>query len=142
MKSTHVFFADSIGVPNKEIDAACQETKELLQEKFAKAKNIGPITVTSGRNDFALNFKGTWDEWTKSIARRKDSITLEREYDLIVVTSKFVGKATSMIIAEAVLVGMPIFLLQDGAFSRITQVRTDDPEDWQGGFALHPGDYP
>ena len=142
MKSHHVFFAHAVGAPSQEISASCGALKNLLSEKFARAGKEGKVAITSGKDDFALNFKGSWDDWTKSIARRKDSITLEREYDLIIVVSRFVGKATSMIIAEAVLVGMPVFLWQDGALSRITQVRTDDPEDWQGGFALHPGDSP
>ena len=145
MSTIRVFYAHAAADDSKVIDKTSKEIREAMRERYTKkqAKKRGEpekglrLSIIPGRDDFKINFKGDWGQWTNSIVARKDAITLEPYYHLIVLTSEYVGKATAQIVDAAAVAGRPVFLLHDGSFVRITQVRLDDPEDWQGGFSLH-----
>lgn len=133
-----VFYAHPASEKPKEIEETKQEIKEVIIKKWTdwgKGTDLA-CGVTAGRDDFNRYFQGNWSEWAESVSKRRNATTGKRLFDMIIVPSEWVGKATAQMIDAAVVVGMPVFLFQEGTVQRITQVRAGDPEDWQTGFQL------
>lgn len=136
-----VFYAHSASEKPEEIEKTKKGIKEIVAQKWVDWKREEPGTrlacgVTAGRDDFNRYFKGDWSEWAESISKRRNATTGKRMFDMIIVPNEWVGRATAQMINAAVVIGMPVFLFQDGSLQRITQVRAGDPEDWQAGFQL------
>lgn len=129
-----VFYAHSSSESEEETKSQCQKIKELIVKRGESKGRELSVSIVPGRADFRANCRGDWDAWAKGIISRDHAITREPFYDLIIVPSKYVGRATAQIVDRAVRVGRPVFLLDDGPLQRITQVYPYDPDDWQGGY--------
>ena len=140
MRTIHLFYAHPSSVDPHVLAQESQEIREKLVEKSKAAGKDIRVRITTGRDDFLENARGDWQAWTHGICRRRHSITQERLFDMVVIPSKFVGRATASIIDGAVKAGIPVMLFSSeegpewGHFQRITQVYPFDPDDWQGGF--------
>ena len=94
------------------------------------------MSVLPGRDDFRIHNRGDWDVWAKSIVKREHAMTRKPFYDMIIIPSQSVGRATATIVGHAVKAGRPVFLFTDeggewGRLQRITQVYPYDVDDWQ-----------
>tara|TARA_Y100000034_G_scaffold52694_1_gene64680 strand:- start:120 stop:602 length:483 start_codon:yes stop_codon:yes gene_type:complete len=136
MNRIRVFFGHPAGLSSDGIDAASKELRGLLRARAEKTGRSLKISVVPGRDDHKLNFTGDWDAWAKAVISRKDSITLQRHYDIIVVPSETVGRATAQIVEAALTVGRPVILFDEGTLKKVVGIHQHDPEDWQGGFTL------
>lgn len=92
--------------------------------------------VVFGRDDFVaqIAIDGTFDCWARGVPLRRDSYTQEPVYGAIVTPVEQVGKATAMIVSEALRIGMPVYLLEP--WRRATAVEQVDPESYVGGWRV------
>ena len=134
-----VFFAHSANSPIEDIQASAQKIKGLFLEKGATSGRDLSVSIVLGRDDFRVNCRGDWDVWAKSITKREHAMTRKPYYDVIVIPTQYVGRATAQIVGHAVKAGRPVFLYSDrdpewGPLQRITHVYPYDTDDWQGGY--------
>ena len=144
-KKITVFYAHSSYDTAERIDEGCKDIKGLLRARGERAGKDLRVTIVPGRDDFKVHHKGGWDSWAKSVVTREHSITRKPYYDMIVIPTPFVGRATAQIVGSAIRAGRPVFLLcQHGErgdapeIQRITQVYPYDEEDWAGGYRCDP----
>ena len=133
-----VFYAHPSGEDGKTIAKQGIKIREIIRAKGERAGKDLKVSVISGRDDFRIHCRGDWNVWAKSIVKREHAITRKPYYDLIVVPSTTVGRATAQVVDLAVRAGRPVFFLSDEKLERITQVYAFDAEDWQGGFRCEP----
>jgi len=138
-KQIRVFFAHSSGCSVDETRATAREIKKLFLEKGAASGKDLQVSIISGRDDFRANCRGDWDVWAKSITQREHAMTRKPFYDIIVIPTQYVGRATAQIVGHAVKAGRPVFLYSEkgsewGALQRVTHVYPYDIDDWQGGY--------
>lgn len=143
MSRVTVFYAHSSGDDAKAIAHGCKELRELIRAKGERAGKDLKVSVVPGRDDFRIHCRGDWDVWAKSIVKREHAMTRKAFYDMIIIPSQCVGRATAAIVGHAVKVGRPVFLFTDeggewGRLQRITQVYPYDVDDWQGGYRCDP----
>jgi hypothetical protein len=140
-----IFYAHSSFDSIDRVEEACKRIRAIFRAKGERAGKEMKISIVPGRDDFRIHHRGDWGAWTKGVVKREHSITRKPYYDMIVIPTPFVGRATSQIVGAAIRFGRPVFLLcehaeKEGAPSiqRITQVYAYDEEDWQGGFRCDP----
>lgn len=140
-----IFYAHPSLDTEDRIEEACKRIKEILRAKGERAGKDLKITIVPGRDDFRVHHRGDWTSWAKSVARREHSITRKPYYDMIVIPTPYVGRATAQIVGMAIRVGRPVFLLCENSeketvptIQRITQVYPYDEDDWSGGYRCDP----
>lgn len=138
MKDLRVFFAHPSGLDKKSIAEGCKEIRGIIRAKGERAGKDVKVSVISGRDDFSIHCRGDWEAWTKGVVKREHAITRAPYYDMFVVPSQYVGRATAQIVHLANRSGRPVLLLKDGALSRVSSVYPYDPDDWQSGFRCEP----
>tara|TARA_R100000808_G_scaffold5066_1_gene15731 strand:- start:5882 stop:6346 length:465 start_codon:yes stop_codon:yes gene_type:complete len=129
-----VFFGHPRDLNDGEIAQGCSRIKEFIRAKGERAGKDLKVSVIPGRDDFQVHCRGDWDVWAKSVVHREHSITRKPYYDMIVIPSQYVGRATAQIVNLANKGGRPVFLLGQESLTRVSQVYPYDPDDWQGGF--------
>tara|TARA_R100000152_G_C6613863_1_gene66846 strand:- start:72 stop:527 length:456 start_codon:yes stop_codon:yes gene_type:complete len=134
-----IFYAHASGDDSDVIAQGCAGIKELVRAKGERAGKDVKVTVVPGRDDFRAHCRGDWDVWAKSVVHREHAITRKPFYDLIVIPTPYVGRATAQIVNVAIRAGRPVFLLSNNSegnssLERITQVYPYDIDDWQGGY--------
>lgn len=135
----HFFYAHSASEDPDAIKAGCMRAGGVLLAKAAAAERSLRVDATTGREDFEQNARGDWEGWAQGVPRRRHFITQKSVYNMIIVPSEFVGRATATIVDTAVRIGCPVMLLSPPSqatptLQRVTQVYPYDPDDWQGGF--------
>ena len=127
------------------IEEACKRIKEILRAKGERAGKDLKITIVPGRDDFRVHHRGDWTSWAKSVTQREHSITRKPYYDMVVIPTPYVGRATAQIVGMAIRVGRPVFLFCENSeketvptIQRITQVYPYDEDDWSGGYRCDP----
>jgi len=137
-KNIRVFFGHPSGADAKAIAQGCRKIREIIHAKGENAGKSLRVSVISGRDDFQIHCRGDWSAWAKSVVSREHAMTRVPYYDLFVVPSQYVGRATAQIVDLATRGGRPVFLLKEERLERISSVYPYDPDDWQGGFKCEP----
>jgi hypothetical protein len=139
MSAPRVFLAHPKGWPQERIVAAA----DLVRTDFG-----GDATVTTGFDDFQRNIasEGNFNGWARSVTRRTNQRG-ERVYSLIVVPGEAavdttVGKATAMIVADAVAakIGVAFLDMDSTRFSRVTGLTVEDDDNYIAGWRLQLSD--
>ena len=94
--------------------------------------------VVLGRDDFAANIaiEGTFDAWALGAPRRRDSYTQEPVFGAFVVTSETLGKATAMMLFEALRLKRDVFFFDGFVFEKVTDIEVVDAENYAGGWRV------
>tara|TARA_R110002012_G_scaffold9854_7_gene45848 strand:+ start:17160 stop:17654 length:495 start_codon:yes stop_codon:yes gene_type:complete len=144
-KNITIFYAHSSYDTEDHINKACKKIKELIRARGERAGKDLKVTIVPGRDDFRVHHRGDWNSWAKSVTNREHSITRKPYYDMIVIPTPYVGRATAQVVGMAIRVGRPVFLLcqheergDAPEIQRITQVYPYDEEDWAGGYRCDP----
>lgn len=92
--------------------------------------------IVFGRDDFnaQIAIDGTFDCWAKGVPSRRDSYTQMPVYGAIVSPVEQVGKATALIVEEALRLGTPVYLLEP--WRRATGLQQIDAESYVGGWRV------
>ena len=139
MSPARVFLAHPKGWSPERISAAAA----IVKTDFG-----GEASVTSGFDDFQRNIasEGNFNGWARSITRRTNQRG-ERTYNIIVVPAEgrpdaTVGKATAMILTDALAVKIPVAFLdmETEQFSAVLRVDTEDDENFISGWRLQLSD--
>lgn len=136
-----VFLGHPKGWDDETIDLAVRELAADMTSSLEKA-----VEVISGRDDFHANIaaEGNFNGWCRSITRRTDQYG-RRFYDVVAVPkvtmSGTVGKATAMIVRDALQHGLPavqVEWLETGGIEvrPVTAVEDEDTENYIAGWRL------
>lgn len=133
MKTFRVFLAHAKSEGDLQIEAARHLTAMILE---AEAKGRATVEIVLGREDHEANFKrcGSWDGWAADVVERLDFTTRTPIYDAIVVTKRYVGKATAGIIGNALRANRPTFVLENLSLQtvrRVLQVTQSYQDGWE-----------
>lgn len=139
MKTVRVFVAHSKQDSDEFIERVREKIALTLQNAAVAQGKIVKIDCVLGRDDHAEHFKraGSWDAWAVDVVDRVNYITREPEYRAIIVTNRFVGKATSQIVQRALAMRRPILLFCDDEILRaITRVDAISGGDFKSGWGV------
>lgn len=122
MKTFRAFLAHAKSESELQIEGARRLTTMILERE---AKGRAVVEVVLGRVDYDLNFKrcGSWDGWAQDVVKRQDYVTRDPVYGAIVVTNRYVGRATAAIVGHALRERRPIFVLEHLELLPIRQIR-------------------
>lgn len=144
-KKITVFYAHPSFDTEDKIEKDCGNIRKIIRARGERAGKDLKINIVPGREDFRVHHRGDWNSWAKGVIAREHSITRKPYYDMVVIPSPFVGRATAQIVGMAIRIGRPVFLLcqhkereDSPEIQRITQVYPYDEEDWSGGYRCDP----
>jgi len=133
VKTVRVFIAHSKSDDDELLSRVHVRVLSILQNAARSQGKVVTVECVLGRDDFADNFKraGSWEAWAQDIIDRIDYVTRELVYGAIIVTNRFIGKATAGIADRALAAHRPILLFDDDGLLRpireIRQVSASDP---------------
>ncbi len=133
-----IFLAHSIHESPMKIKDIAKALRDSFEKKYLKATGNSPaISVTSGRADHKIHWKGSWEDWELSVLNRKNVTTGSLVYDMFVATTKSCGKSTATILREAVRTNRPVFLWDETVgCKKVIGIESRDEEDWANGFSV------
>lgn len=122
--------------PKSSDDQQLAEWSASIQAWFAAQSITADIVL--GRDDFAANIAidGTFDAWSMGVPTRRDSYTQEPMFGAFVVTSESLGKATAMMLFEALRLRRDVFFFDGSAFEKATDIQVVDAENYAGGWRV------
>ena len=141
------FYANGANDGDQYIDHTSIAIRRLVHDLCTKRwpQRSPQVEVISGRDDFRRYARGDWEGWTKGISRRRDPLTLEPFYSLLIIDRDECGRATFSILTEALENNKPVFRFHDGKhprLARVSEVVPEDVDDWQAGFRVQPKEQP
>lgn len=110
-------------------------------ERWLQADDV-PADVVTGVDDYNENIalEGAIDAWARGLSSRRDSYTGKPTYAAFVATGETIGKATAVMLAEALRVGVPVYCLReqghDVTVFEAANVTEDDSENYRGGWRV------
>ena len=91
-----IFYANGANDGDQYIDHTSIAIRRLVHDLCTKRwpQRSPQVEVISGRDDFRRYARGDWEGWTKGISRRRDPLTLEPFYSLLIIDRDECGRAT------------------------------------------------
>jgi hypothetical protein len=134
-RAPRFFLAHAKSCDDEELDRLVGACSSIL-DRISGGK---PFDLVLGRAYYEARFKacGSWAAWTDEVAMGLDYATREPLFAAIFVPAGPLGAATAAIVRKACVTGRPCFAFDgEGKSARVTDVRTVDAKNWQGGFTL------
>jgi hypothetical protein len=134
-----VFFAHPKSMQNEQIDAEAKLLADLFTKELGE-----PVEVVAGRDDYMLNAPsaGGWKNWSKDVATRVNSMTRKAHFDVFVSPSATIGGATQIILAYALHLKKPVFVMQLDHEQQTLDllpakgIICEDPENYTAGWLI------
>ena len=138
MKRINIFLAHSIHDSPAKIKDIARAIRGTFEGKFLASSGFSPaISITSGRSDHKIHWRGSWEDWELSVLNRKNVTTGKLAYDMFVTTAKTCGKSTASILREAVRTKRPVYLWDTTlGCKKVVGIENRDEEDWANGFHI------
>lgn len=139
MKKIGVFYAHRTRIPDQDLADELVILAALLKPRLeARFQDEVTLGVMPGKKDFERYFHGDWNEWTSSVALRRNVVTGRPLYDLFVCPDEFVGRATAHLLIAAMGAGKKVFRFNTYTkkLQTVAFIACIDDDNWSSGYQL------